>query len=90
MQDESLSPFPFSLYENFEIELIKKMCLPIDTRRYCIIFIRRPLTPFRDRARFARYAHCLQQYTSKQKLKLNEDKTKSVVFRKDGKLNNNH
>lgn len=60
MQGESLSPFLFSLYVNdFEIEFIKEMCLPVEIRDialFLIMYADDTVLFFRDRARFTKYA----------------------------------
>lgn len=94
MQGESLSPFLFSLYVNdFEIEFIKEMCLPVEIRDialFLIMYADDTVLFSETEQGLQNMLDCLQQYTSKWKLTVNVDKTKIVVFRKGGRLKNNY
>lgn len=94
MQGEFLYPFLFSLYVNdFEIEFTKEVCLPVEIRDialFLIIYADDSVLFSETEQGLQDMLDCLQQYTSKGKLKVNVDKTKIVVFRKGGRLSNKY
>lgn len=94
IQPVHLSPFLFSLYVNdYEIEFIKEMCLPVELRDialFLIMYADDTVLFSETEQGLQNMLDCLQQYTSKWKLKVNVDKTKNVVFRKGGMLKNNY
>lgn len=73
MQGESLPPFLFSLYVNdFEIEFIKEMCLPVEIRDialFLIMYADDTVLFSETEQGLQDMLDCLQQYTSKWKLK---------------------
>lgn len=69
------------------------MCLPVEIRDialFLIMYADDTVLFSETEQGLQNMLDCIQQYTSKWKLKVNVDKTKIVVFRKGGRLNNNY